>query len=90
MKMICINNHNWPSFFFQHKRDKRPYILRGPWSNLFIGEAQRGLFEKFLCYPLSKIGVFDSLYPELLEKNQRNKKKMIFGQFSLVLFRLSC
>ena len=46
--------------------------------------------KKFLCYPLSKIGVFDFLISWIFRKKKRNKKKLIFGQFLLFLFRLPC
>ena len=57
-----------------------------------------GLFEKwstldpknFYAIPFQKLVFLISLYPEFLEKNQRNKKKLIFGQFSLFLFPLPC
>ena len=46
--------------------------------------------KNILGYPLSKIGVFGFLISWIFRKKQRNKKKLIFGQFSLFLFRLSC
>ena len=58
----------------------------------------QGLFEKWsildpkkVCaIPFQKSVLLTSLYPEFLEKKQRNKKKLIFGQFSLFLFRIPC
>ena len=58
----------------------------------------QGLFEKwptldpksFYAIPFQKLVFLISLFPELLGKKQRNKKKLIFGQFLLFLFRLPC
>ena len=59
----------------------------------------QGLFEKwstldpkiFYAIPFQKLVFLISLYSEFLEKkNKEIKKKLIFGQFSLFLFRLPC
>ena len=42
--------------------------------------------KKKLCYHLSKIGVFGFLISWIFRKKNRNKKKLIFGQFSLFCF----
>ena len=57
-----------------------------------------GLFEKwstldpktFYAIPFQKLVFLISFYLEVLGKRQRNKKKLIFGQLSLFLFRLPC
>ena len=67
------------------QNDFRFYLhvgLFGEWSTLDP--------ENFCAIPFQKLVFLISLYPEFLEKNQRNKKKLSFGQFSMLLFRLSC
>ena len=45
--------------------------------------------KKFYAIPFQKLVFLISLYPEFLEKT-KEIKKLIFGQFSLYLFRLPC
>ena len=57
-----------------------------------------GLFEKwstidpkyFHANAFQKLVLLVSLYPESFFKKQRNKKKLISGQFLLLLYRLLC
>ena len=46
--------------------------------------------KNFYAIPFQKFVFLVSLYLEFLEKKQRNQKKVIFGQFSVFLFRFSC
>ena len=48
--------------------------------------------KKFYATLFQKLVFLISLYPEFLEKRKQinKKQKLIFGQFSLFLFRLPC
>ena len=69
------------------------------WENeQYSSKECMGLFEKWLtldpkifyAIPFQKLAFLISLYPEFLEKKQRNKEKLIFGQFLLFLFHIPC
>ena len=47
--------------------------------------------KKVYAIPFQKLVFLISLYPEFLgKKNKEKTKKLIFGQFSLFLFRFPC
>ena len=83
-----------------HYENKNPLLLRRDthFSKLIALRSHEDLFEKWstldpknvYAIPFQRQVFLISLHPEFLEKNQINKKKLIFSQFSLFLFRLSC
>ena len=80
---MTINASKCHSFgIYKKGTTSRQYKLKFYLDNGLIWKMVNTWPKKFLCYPLSKIGVFD-LYPEFVEKNK--EKKVAFSSI-LALF----